>query len=239
MKKKICIFIVMVLAVIFAVSTFFIAKYYIEGNKQTQIFESIEQTYTEPSDNNSAGNDLSVLFEQNNDLIGWLEIDGTDINYPVMNSDFYLKHNFNKEYSDYGVPFVLDGITDNTIIYGHNMKTHTMFYDLTRYADIDFYKQHKLIKFTTLESSNVYEIVYVFKTVAYSQNGFEYNKFSVFNSVDDFNCFNEKCSKFALYDTNAKAEYGDKLITLSTCEYSQNNGRFVVVAKLIPSEVFE
>lgn len=112
-----------------------------------------------------------------------------------------------------------------------------MFYDLTRYADIDFYKQHKLIKFTTLESSNVYEIVYVFKTVAYTQNGFEYAKFSSFNSENDFNCFTEKCSELALYDTNTGTEYGDKLITLSTCEYSQNNGRFVVVAKLIPMEV--
>ncbi|WP_294953117.1 class B sortase [uncultured Eubacterium sp.] len=223
----------MVLAVIFAASTFFIIQYYKTYDTEQEVFEVIAEEYenTDNETSNSEDNGLSALYEQNNDLIGWIRIDGTNINYPVMLGEYYLKHNFNKQYSDYGVPFVIGGITDNTIIYGHNMKTRTMFYDLTRYSNSEFYKKHKYIEFSTLDSKSTYEIVYAFKTIAYSNQGFDYTKYSSFSTPDDFDIFTEKCSSLALYDTETNTKYGDKLITLSTCEYSRNNGRFVVVAK--------
>lgn len=229
MKKLIKILFVMVLTVVFAVSTFFIYQYFSTFNTEQEVFEVIADEYenTDEKTTQSQENSLLSLHKQNNDLIGWIKIEDTNINYPVMHGDYYLKHNFNKEYSDYGVPFVLDGITDNTIIYGHNMKTKTMFHDLINYADYDFYKEHKYIEFTTLESSNTYEIIYAFKTTG---NSDIYN-YSYFNSADDFVAFNSKCSELSLYDTRVKAECGDKLITLSTCEYSRNDGRFVVIAK--------
>lgn len=233
MKRIIGVLFAMVLAVIFAVSTLFIVDYYKTYNSEQEIFEVIADEYenTDNEEANSKDNGLLTLYEQNNDLIGWIKIDGTNINYPVMLGEYYLKHNFKKQYSDYGTPFVIGGITDNTIIYGHNMKTKTMFYDLTRYSDIEYYKKHKYIEFSTLDSKRTYEIVYVFKTIAYSNQGFDYTKYSNFNTPDDFNAFTEKCSNLALYNTEMSVEYGDKLITLSTCEYSRNNGRFVVVAK--------
>lgn len=233
MKRIIGVLFAMVLAVIFAVSTFFIIQYYKAYDTEQEVFEVIAEKYenTDNEEANSEDNGLLTLYEQNNDLIGWIKIDGTNINYPVMLGEYYLKHNFKKQYSDYGTPFVIGGITDNTIIYGHNMKTKTMFYDLTRYSDIEYYKKHKYIEFSTLDSKSTYEIVCVFKTIAYSNQGFDYTKYSNFNTPDDFNIFTEKCSNLALYNTEMSVEYGDKLITLSTCEYSRNNGRFVVVAK--------
>ncbi len=233
MKRIIGVLFAMVLAVIFAVSTFFIIQYYKAYDTEQEVFEVIAEKYenTDNEEANSEDNGLLTLYEQNNDLIGWIKINGTNINYPVMLGEYYLKHNFKKQYSDYGTPFVIGGITDNTIIYGHNMKTKTMFYDLTRYSDIEYYKKHKYIEFSTLDSKSTYEIVCVFKTIAYSNQGFDYTKYSNFNTPDDFNIFTEKCSNLALYNTEMSVEYGDKLITLSTCEYSRNNGRFVVVAK--------
>ena len=233
MKRIFTVLFAMVLAAIFAVSTFFIIQHYKAYDTEQEVFEVIAEEYenTDNEETNSEDNGLLNLYEQNNDLIGWIKIDGTNINYPVMLGEYYLKHNFKKQYSDYGTPFVIGGITDNTIIYGHNMKTKTMFYDLTRYSDIEYYKKHKYIEFSTLDTKSTYEIVYAFKTIAYSNQGFDYTKYSNFNTPDDFNIFTEKCSNLALYDAEKSIEYGDKLITLSTCEYSRSNGRFVVVAK--------
>ena len=181
------------------------------------------------------------VYEQNSDLVGWITIDDTGINYPVMqtkeDSDFYLKHGFDKSHSDYGVPYLqwdCDALTsDNLVIYGHNMKNGTMFSDLERYADESFLSEHRYIRFDTLRDYGTYEIFAVFRTVAYSEDGFRYYGFVNFDDAEDFNSFVEKCKKLSLYDAGIIAEYGDKLMTLSTCEYTRTNGRFVVVAKLV------
>lgn len=181
------------------------------------------------------------VFAQNHDFVGWVSIDGTNINYPVMqtidNPNYYLKHGFEKQYSNYGVPYIQEncvlGISDNIVVYGHHMKNNSMFADLCKYESEDFYREHTTVHFDTLSSLNDYEIVAVFKTVAYSENGFKFYHFVDAENEDDFNAFVSRCKELALYDTGVDAEYGDKLLTLSTCEYSRNNGRMVVVAKLI------
>ena len=108
-----------------------------------------------------------------------------------------------------------------------------MFSDLCKYADEGFYKKHRTIHFDTLGGYGAYEIIAAFKTVAYSENGFKYYHFVNADSEDTFDEYISKCKELALYDTGVSAEYGDKLITLSTCEYSQTNGRMVVVARKI------
>ena len=123
--------------------------------------------------------------------------------------------------------------SDNIIVYGHNMKNKSMFNELTQYRSKDFCNSHKYIKFDTLSDERIYEVIAVFKTVAYSSEGFEYYTFVNAKTENDFSAYIEKCKALSLYDTGVNAEYGDKLITLSTCEYSQKNGRFVVVAKEI------
>ena len=181
------------------------------------------------------------VYAQNSDLVGWVSIPGTRIDYPVMqtkdNPDFYLKHAFDKSYSSYGVPYVQEncdiGISDNLVLYGHHMNNGSMFSDLCKYESEDFYQEHKIIHFDTLESFGEYEVIAAFKTVAYSQEGFKYYHFVRAESAEQFDEYISECKELALYDTGVTAEYGDKLITLSTCEYSRANGRMVVVAKLL------
>ena len=179
------------------------------------------------------------LFLQNPDMVGWISIAGTNVNYPVMQTkdepNFYLKHNFEKEYSDLGVPYVQEdcdlAASDNLVIYGHHIKGQKMFGALESYKDKGFYEEHKTIQFDTLTQHGEYEIVAVFKTVAYSSEGFRYYDFVNAEGEEDFNAYVDRCRELALYDTGVTAEYGDRLITLSTCEYSAQNGRLVVVAK--------
>ena len=181
------------------------------------------------------------VYAQNSDLVGWISIPGTRIDYPVMqakdNPNFYLKHAFDKSYSSYGVPYMQEncdiGISDNLVLYGHHMNNGSMFSDLCKYESEDFYKEHKTIRFDTLDSFGEYEVVAAFKTVAYSEEGFKYYHFVRAEQEEDFDEFIAKCKELALYDTGVTAEYGDQLITLSTCEYSRTNGRMVVVAKLL------
>ena len=108
-----------------------------------------------------------------------------------------------------------------------------LFSDLCKYASEDFYREHKTICFDTLDSFGEYEVIAAFKTVAYSGEGFKYYHFVNAESAEAFDEYIAECKALALYDTGVTAEYGDKLITLSTCEYSRTNGRMVVVAKLL------
>ena len=125
------------------------------------------------------------------------------------------------------------GLSDNCIIYGHHMQDGSMFADLCKFESEDFYKEHPTIHFDTLAGYGEYEIVCVFKTAAYSADGFKYYHFVDAAGAEEFNSFLSTCQSLALYDTGVSAEYGDRLITLSTCEYSRTNGRMVIVAKLV------
>ena len=184
----------------------------------------------EPAPELTAYDKYAPVYEQNSDFIGWISIEDTKINYPVMqtpgNKDFYLKHAFDKSYSEYGVPYMQEncklGLSDNCVIYGHHMQDGSMFADLCKYESEDFYKEHKTIHFDTLAGFGEYEIVCVF-----------YYHFVDAADAAEFNSFLSSCKSLALYDTGVSAEYGDKLITLSTCEYSRSNGRMVIVARLV------
>lgn len=199
------------------------------------------ETDTEAALEQSAYETYKDVFAANSDFVGWIVIDGTNINYPVMQTpgspDFYLKRGFDKNYSDYGVPYVqencLIGQSDNCVIYGHHMKDGSMFSDLCNYESESFYREHPTIRFDTLAGFGEYEIACVFKTVAYAEDGFKYYHFVDTENEEAFQSFIRTCQALALYDTGVSAEYGDKLITLSTCEYSRTNGRMVVVAKRV------
>lgn len=211
------------------------------GTPQPGTVPGIGDATEEPDPELIALEKYAAVHEQNSDFVGWVNIDGTNINYPVMqtidNPNFYLKRGFEKQYSNYGVPYVQEncalGISDNVVIYGHHMNNGSMFADLCKYEREDFYKEHPTIHFDTLSSLGEYEIVAVFKTVAYSEDGFKYYHFVDAEDETAFDAFISQCKALALYDTGVSAKYGDKLLTLSTCEYSCTNGRMVVVAKLI------
>jgi len=243
-------------AALFLFSGVMLYRQYADEKQSAEAFENIaalvedetppadEPQETEPpQQSQTAFEKYAAVYEQNSDFVGWITIDGTRIDYPVMqtidNPNYYLKHSFEKQYSDYGVPYVQENcdleLSDNCVIYGHHMNNGTMFADLCKYADKDFYKEHRTIRFDTLSGFGEYEIVAVFKTVAYSEQGFQYYHFTRADSAEDFDAYIAKCKELSLYDTGVTAEYGDKLITLSTCEYSRQNGRMVVVAKRIVS----
>ena len=263
MKRNMMIVLAAVFAAIFLFSGMMLWQDYRDQEASAEVFDNVanlivEETQsatepsaedaetqpaepTEPAAEMTAYEKYAAVYAQNNDFVGWLCIEGTNINYPVMQTpeepNYYLKRAFDHSYSDYGVPYVQEncalGISDNIVIYGHNMSNGSMFADLCRYEKESFWEAHPIIHFDTLSGYGEYEIVTVFKTVAYSQEGFKYYHFVDAENEADFDAFLAQCRELALYDTGVDAEYGDQLITLSTCEYSRKNGRMVIVAKKI------
>ena len=265
MKRNILITLAAVFAAVFLFSGAMLWQDYQDQRESAAVFDSVAELIqvetlsttapemettgsdnaTEPTETVpvevSAYEKYAAVYEQNNDFVGWLCIEDTNINYPVMQTpeepNYYLKRAFDRSYSDYGVPYVQEncalGISDNIVIYGHNMSNGSMFADLCRYEKKSFWQEHPIIHFDTLSGYGEYEIVTVFKTVAYSQEGFKYYHFVDAENEADFDTFLTQCRELELYDTGVDAEYGDKLITLSTCEYSRKDGRMVIVAKLI------
>ena len=186
--------------------------------------------------------EFEELYKRNNDIVGWFCIPGTNIDYPVMQNlaepDYYLLHNFEKEFSYRGCLYAqadCDVVTpsDNIIIYGHRMSDGSMFARLDRYMKKQYYVDNPYIFFDTLTELHTYKILSVFLTTASVGEGFDYHTFVNAASESEFNSFVRSVKSMALYDTGVDAVYGDKLITLSTCEYSQVNGRLVIVAKRI------
>ena len=186
--------------------------------------------------------DLKSLKIKNGDTEGWIKIDGTRINYPVMeNGDFYLHNNFYKKYSISGTPYLASycnvNSSDNLIIYGHHMSNGSMFAGLDIYKTYNGYKNHKYIKFFTLIDDktieNQYEVVGAYKVQPNIEVANILYGTTKFRNVEEFNKYKNVLKNKSLYDTGANLNYGDKFITLSTCEYSQKNGRLVVVGKLI------
>lgn len=181
------------------------------------------------------------LYEQNSDLFGWIEIEDTNINYPVMYTpeepEYYLHRLFDRSDAPCGVPF-MDGYCypgcGNYIIYGHHMKNGLMFAQITEYEKQDFWQEHPIIRFDMLYETGEYEVIGAFYSQAYPKEAVNVFRYYNYKDVSDPEVFEEyvaKVKKAALYDTGIEPVYGDQLITLSTCEYQTLEGRFVVVAK--------
>lgn len=182
------------------------------------------------------------LYKLNEDMVGWIKIDGTVIDYPVVynetNNVYYLHRNFYKENSSSGVPFLdfqcnLQNWSDNLIIYAHNMRNGTMFHDLLEYSKLGFWENHKIVKFDTMYFRCKYEIFAAFRTAVGSEDEFRYYEFINADSKDEFDEYVSMCKERSLYNTGITPEYGETLLTLSTCSYNTNNERFVVVARQI------
>ena len=257
MNKK-YIIILSLLIVILAISSFFIIKEFAENKKETDIYDDLQETVIEENTDIDTTNvdteieksegessnkyNLENIAKINSDVVGWIKIGNTNIDYPVMqNGDYYLHRNIYKNYSSHGTPYLAEycniQYSDNLIIYGHHMNDNSMFAQLDNYKKHSFYENHKYIKFysyyngKTIEKT--YEVAIAFKTVVYSDKGFKYYNYTNFSDVQELNDFIENCRKLEFYNTGIDINYGDKLITLSTCEYSQKDGRIVVVAKQI------
>ncbi len=186
----------------------------------------------------------SQLYADNTDFIGWLYIPGTKVGYPVMytpeDEEFYLRKNYDKEYSTAGSLFISkysDVVkpTDNVVIYGHNMKAGTMFHDLLNYQDESYYQEHKTVVFNTIYGNAEYEVIAAFQTniKEVEDTSFKYYQFFDADTAAEFDEYVNNCKALTPYDIPVTAKYGDKLITLSTCSYHTDEGRYVVVAKRV------
>ncbi|MCR5431186.1 MAG: class B sortase [Lachnospiraceae bacterium] len=184
------------------------------------------------------------LYEINNDLAGWISIEDTRVNLPVMQTvfdeEFYLHRNFDKEEDRAGLPFIdyrcdTNDRSTNFIIYGHNMKNGDMFHDLLKYEDREFFDDHRYIRFDTIYEEAIYEIVAVFrsKVMYMTDDSFKFYNFIEADEEDDLTDYLEKIKSMSLYEINPSEGLTDELITLSTCEYSEEDGRFVVVARRV------
>lgn len=202
------------------------------------------------------GQDISVdtilpeyrkMYETNSDLVGWIVIDGTDINYPVVQSkvyqEFYLDHNFDGEEDEAGSIFIdarndVSLPDDNIIIYGHNMKNGSMFGTLQHYLDKDYYEEHSIVSFDTLHKRHIYKIAAVglSKISDESDDTFKYYDFLNAENKKSFNNYVKNIQSLEAYETGVKLEYGDKLITLSTCNSVEEDGRLFIIAKEVEDD---
>ena len=253
-----------VFGAIFLISGFFLLRHYlsIRENKETygQLAQIVEQARPEPTQTEPPQQtqweetqpteetvgilpEYAELYALNNHLVGWLRIDGTNINYPVMQSpedpDYYLYRDFYKNSSKGGCLYAqaecdINRPSDNITIYGHNtLGGAIMFNALNGYTSKDFWESHRYIQFDTLTEYHTYQIVTVFKISGDDIGDFPYHKFTDAAEEEAFVDFIDNCKAREFYDTGVAVQYGDKLITLSTCEYTLSNGRLVVVAKRI------
>lgn len=269
MKKLVYTLTIVLLLLVFGVSAFFVGSYVIESREQAQknadlaaLKDSAKETVPsqaqqtdsqetvpegtfgaeEIRDENGMLIEYSEIYAKNPDLVGWIRIDGTKLDNPVMqtpdNPNYYLDHDFSKQASDWGAIYAREecGIfeaSDNITLYGHNMNDGSMFAALNAYwKNEEVVKNNPLIFFDTLYEYRVYKIFAVFKTSANLGEGFDYHNMIDASSKEEFDEFIATCKDLSYYDSGITPQYGDKVICLSTCEYDLpgNNGRLVVAA---------
>ena len=236
-------------------------KAFLEQQEQLQEQKEVTETVEETPEVKVTNED-GILFEyeelynQNNDMIGWLKIEDTVIDYPVMQTmedeNFYLKRNFEKESDDNGC-LIMDtdsvvGVgtkelgyveskepSSNLIIHGHNMKSGNMFGELDLYKNETYGKEHNIICFDSIYEKREYELISVFYSQVFYQHEdvFKFYKFFQADTQEEFDDWYNNIKQMSLYDTGVEAELGDEFITLSVCAYHVEDGRFVVVGKRI------
>lgn len=267
-KKILFIVTIVLLVAAFAVSAFLVGRYVINGKKAQNRFDDLSAqasaattaattpATTAPTETTQGATEETTqatepkpiaeyvaLHEQNTDMVGWIKIDKTKLDYPVMQTpnekDYYIKRDFDKNHSEWGSIYAweeadLNEPSDNITLFGHRMKDGSMFAPILVYENKSAWENNPLIFFNTLTEYHTYKIFAVFKcsTIIGDTTYFPYHRFVNAQSEQEFNDFVKTCKDMAFYDTGITPQYGDKLICLSTCEYTMGggNGRFVVCA---------
>ena len=210
---------------------------------QPPISAYAEVTHPETGEKLQLLREYAPVFQLNPDMVGWIKIPNTKINYPVVQTpdspNYYLKRDFYKKSSRHGTVYAneknnLFSPSDNVTLYGHNMSDGSIFAALHGYNKESFYKENPYITFDTIYEHHTYQIFAVFYTTDIVGQGFAYHTFIDGNTIS-FAEFVDECKALSLYNTGVEVSYGDKLLTLSTCDknYADDHGRFVVVAKRI------
>lgn len=242
------------LMAVFCFSAYRVAEEVIQAKKEKNAFDELAgllaaesatpAPYVQPpAETRTPLEKYAPLIALNPDFFGWLSIEGTVINYPVMHTpdrpEYYLHRAFDGSYSNSGVPFVEEECPPDGnyfLIHGHHMKNKTMFGSLPLYAAFQYGKEHALIRFDTLYEQREYQLVAAFYSRACAEGEpgvFRYYAYADLTEEAVFEEYMAQVRAAALYDTGVDAAYGDELLVLSTCNYHTENGRFAVVAKRV------
>ena len=184
-----------------------------------------------------------ALYQQNNDLAGWLSFPETALDCPVMytpeDPEKYLRMAFDGSYAISGSLFIGDGSSpdgSNVIVYGHNMKNGTMFGGLTAYAQEDYAKAHPVFRLDTLTEEREYRVIAAFYCAAEEEEAFPYQYVDL-THPETFAQYLEKAGERSLWPMSFQPEFGTRLALLSTCSYQGEDGRFVVLGAEIEANV--
>ena len=202
--------------------------------------EKKSKTYPKYINTNFINVNLNYYISKNNETVGWIQVNGTNINYPIVqheDNNFYLEHDFYKRKTNIGWIFAdyrndMENLNNNTIIYGHNLVNRTMFGSIPYMLNKKWFNQknNQYIKLSTKTSNSIWQIFSVYKitpTTDYLQ--------SVFNSIDNYQNFLNTLKNRSIKNFNVDLNYTDKIITLSTCD-DTGTKRVAVHAKLIKIE---
>lgn len=262
MKKKVILNILMAICILTAAgSAGYLAHYYYNSSRSEKEVGNLKDMIDEKElDGHSSTNGetelvsvdgvmvqkkFSELYRENRDFVGWITIADTKVDYPVMHTpndsergEYYIRRDFEGNTSASGLPFIDKNCdiltpTDNVIIYGHNMNSGTMFHDIIKYEDKDFYESHKTFTFDTIYENSVYEVVAMFYGQIFEEDSEKFKYYEFVNAGDEkeFAEYADNIKKMSIIDTGVDITYGDKLVTLSTCAYHVKDGRFAVIAK--------
>ncbi|GAB3804476.1 class B sortase [Virgibacillus kimchii] len=214
-----------------------------------QVMGDIQETFydVEMNENEYTGDSQTIrsgfetLLKENEDLVGWITMEGTQIDYPIVQAEDnveYLTRNFYKDENRAGSIFMdfrndIESTGQNTILYGHRMKDGSMFEQLSKYQDKAFFKDHQTFQFDTLYESYEAEIFAVYATTT----DFDYIQ-ADFANDEEYEQLLDRIQDESMYETDVELNAKDQIITLSTCDYEldENKGRLVVQAKLVSKD---
>lgn len=276
MRKKILYRAVLIACIaVFLFSGYKVASYYITAYREARLYTDLNQQVQDAqkeAENNqqAAGSGESddpdtsdatpplyaesgrlyrydALYAQNNDMVGWIYIPGTDLGYPVMQTpndeEYYLRKSFYKKYAHAGTPFLdkdsdLEDPASRIMVYGHNLKSGGMFYPLMQYTQKSYWEKNPVFQFDTLYEARTYRIVAVVQVDITEPGHFAYYAYDRFSSAASFNGFIQQAKEASLYDTGVTAQYGQQMMILSTCSYhvSGDGGRLAIIAVQDPAE---
>ena len=238
MIRKIMIIIFLILLI---VSTVEIVKWYMSNQENKNIQEEISQAITineaEKEEKLKYTVDFNLLKEKNSDVVAWLKVEGTDVEYAVVktnNNDYYINHNFEKQYNKAGWIFAdyknkLDGTDKNLVIYGHNRRNGSMFSSLKNILNEQWYSNEENKK-VTLITENEYCTYKVFSVYQIQQE--EYYITTEFNNIN-FSDFIKSIKQRSIVDFNIEVTEKDRVLTLSTCA---DNNKYRIVLHAVKEE---
>lgn len=244
--------ILIIAVVVFTASVTYLSVFYYQSLSNKAMNETFSDMYVAGMDEDAEieipddypaeyQKKFAALYDINPDIAGWIQIDGTKVNYPVVqyvDNDYYLRRDFYRNSNQHGVPWLeyrdtLKPQSQNYVIYGHNMTDGQMFGELMSYKDINYLKEHPIITFDDVYRDNKYKIFSVFTTNTRPEHGevFYYNLYTDFEDDAEFTQFVNELNARSFYVSNVDVQPSDQLITLSTCSYEYADFRTVIVGR--------